>query len=76
MANLKVGDVFEQGWIGVVNPMQFEVLEIDRSRDYLRVKCICCNGYSHEEEWKGRGDGLAFTENCINIGEYRLIDKE
>jgi hypothetical protein len=76
MANLKVGDVFEQSWIGGVNPMRFEVLEIDRSRDYLRVKCIGCNGYSHEEEWEGHGDGLTFTENCINMGEYRLIDKE
>lgn len=74
MAKLKVGDVFQQSWAGVTNPIRFEVLELDRSRDYLRVNCVGSNGYSHEEEWQGANDGLEFTENCIDIGEYEIID--
>lgn len=75
MAVLRVGSVFQQSWAGVVNPMRFEVLELDRSRDNLRVNCFGSNGFSHEEEWQGAMDGLKFTENCIDIGEYEIIEE-
>jgi hypothetical protein len=74
MAKLKVGSLFQQAWPGVVNPMRFKVLEIDEKRDYLRVECIGTNGYTHDEEWQGPGDGLTFTEHCIDIGEYEMVN--
>ena len=70
---LKVGDLFKQAWSGCTNPMHFQVLEVDRERDYLRVNCISTEGYSHEEEWQGKGDGLEFTENAILMGEYKML---
>jgi hypothetical protein len=76
MAKLKVGSLFQQAWPGVVNPLRFKVLEIDEKRDYLKVECIGTNGYTHEEEWEGPGDGLTFTEHCIDIGEYEIINED
>ncbi len=73
MATLQVGTVFQQAWKGCTNPIFFKVLELDRERDYLRVSCTDTKGYSHEEEWEGPGDGLAFTENVIDMGEYKII---
>ncbi len=73
MATIKEGTVFQQAWNGCRNPMAFKVLEVDRERDYLKVLCIDTNGFKHEEEWEGPGDGLEFTENCIDIGEYKII---
>ena len=70
---LKVGDCFKQAWAGCTNPMHFQVLEVDRERDYLRVNCISTEGYSHEEEWQGKGDGLEFTEDAIVMGEYEIL---
>ena len=60
----------------MVNPLRFKVLEIDEKRDYLKVECIGTNGYTHEEEWQGPGDGLTFTEHCIDIGEYEIINED
>ena len=74
MAELKVGSVFQQAWKGCNKPMLFKVLELDRDKDYLRVKCTAVEGYSHEEEWQGPGDGLEFTEMCIDMGEYKLLE--
>ena len=70
---LKVGDAFKQAWLGCTNPMRFQVLEVDRERDYLRVNCINVDGYSHEEEWQGKDDGLEFTEDAIVMGEYEIV---
>ena len=70
---LKVGDWFKQAWTGCTNPMRFQVLEVDRERDYLRVNCISVDGHSHEEEWQGKGDGLEFTEDAIVMGEYKML---
>jgi hypothetical protein len=53
--------------------MRFQVLEVDRERDYLKVNCISVEGHSHEEEWQGEGDGLEFTEDAIVMGEYEMI---
>jgi hypothetical protein len=53
--------------------MRFQVLEVDRERDYLRVNCISTEGYSHEEEWEGKDDGLEFTEDAIVMGEYEML---
>ena len=53
--------------------MRFQVLEVDRERYYLRVNCIRNEGYSHEEKWQGKSDGLKFTENAILMGEYKML---
>ena len=71
---LKKGDKFKQAWRSCKNPIVFEVLEVDRERDYLKVNCISSDGYSHEEEWQGPGDGLEFTEGVIEMGEYEMIE--
>ena len=73
MATLRKGTMFIQSYPGCSNPITFEVLEIDREKDYLKVNCTC-NGYSHEEEWQGRMDGLEFTERAIDMGDYRIIN--
>lgn len=72
MATLRKGTVFVQLY-PCSSPMIFEVLEIDRDKDYLKVNCIC-NGCSHEEEWQGRINGLEATEVAIDMGEYRIIN--
>lgn len=73
MATLQKGSVFQQAWKGCNKPILFKVLDLDRERDWLRVECKSVEGYSHEKEWEGPGDGLQFTENCIDMGEYKLI---
>lgn len=72
MTTLTKGTVFVQSYPGCTNPVIFEVLEIDRNRDYLKVRCTL-DGYSHEEEWQGESDGLGFTEMAIDMGEYTII---
>lgn len=72
MATLTKGSVFVQSYPGCINPVIFEVLEIDRDRDYLKIRCTRDN-YSHEEEWQGESDGLEFTEMAIDIGEYKIV---
>ena len=72
MATLTKGSVFVQSYPGCINPVIFEVLEIDRDRDYLKVRCTC-DDYSHEKEWQGESDGLEFTEMSIDIGEYKSV---
>ena len=49
MATLRKGIAFIQSYPRCSNPITFEVLEIDRDKDYLKVNCICDN-HSHEEE--------------------------
>jgi hypothetical protein len=41
MATLRKGTVFVQSYLGCSNPTTFEVLEIDREKDYLKVNCTC-----------------------------------
>ena len=50
--------------------MHFKVLNIDREKNMLKVKCTGIEGYSHEEEW----DDLDVTERAFGIGEYKFID--
>lgn len=69
MFTLNVGDHFQQAWPGCTKPMSFLVLDINRKKDSLKVRCTSYDGYSHEEEW----DDLTLTENAFNIGEYKLI---
>ena len=67
---LQVGDVFQQAWKGCTKPMLFTVLDINREKNTLKVKCTGIEGYSHEEEW----DDLDITENSFSIGEYKLLN--
>lgn len=66
---LQVGDHFQQAWKGCTKPMHFTVLEIDREKNSLRVKCTSIDGYSHEEDW----DDLDVTEIAFETGEYKMI---
>lgn len=66
---LQVGDCFKQAWEGCREPMIFQVLDIDRDKNSLRVKCMQPGGYNHEEEW----DDLNVTEAAFSIGEYKII---
>ncbi len=67
---LKVVDAFQQAWRGCAKPMHFKVLNIDREKNMLKVKCTDIECYSHEEEW----DDLDVTERSFGIGEYKFID--
>lgn len=40
MATLRKGTVFVQSYLGCSNPITYEVLEINREKDYLKVKTI------------------------------------
>lgn len=66
---LKIGDKFQQAWKGCSKPMLFEVLDINRDKNKIKVKCTSIEGYSHEEEW----DDLDVTESSFAIGEYKMI---
>jgi hypothetical protein len=66
---LQVGDHFQQAWKGCTKPIHFTVLEIDREKNSLRVKCTSIDGYSHEEDW----DDLDVTEIAFETGEYKMI---
>jgi hypothetical protein len=68
---LKEGDVFQQAWNGVKEPLAFRVLSIDRPNNSLRVKCIG-RGHTHEEKW----DDLDTTEMAFSIGEYKMLKTE
>lgn len=68
---LEVGDRFRQSWRGVINPMSFVVLNIDREQNSIRVMCISHDGIEHEEEW----DDLNRTESAFDIGEYKIINE-
>lgn len=67
---LQVGDCFQQAWRGCTKPMWFKVLDINREKNTLKVKCTGVEGYSHEEEW----DDLDVTETAFEIGEYKMIE--
>lgn len=66
---LQVGDHFQQAWKGCTKPIHFTVLEIDREKNSLRVKCTSIDGYSHEEDW----DDLDVTEIAFETGKYKMI---
>ena len=66
---LQVGDHFQQAWKGCTKPIHFTVLEIDREKNSLKVKCTSIDGYSHEEDW----DDLDVTEIAFETGEYKMI---
>jgi hypothetical protein len=66
---LQVGDHFQQAWKGCTKPIHFTVLEIDREKNSLKVKCTSIDGYSHEEDW----DDLDVTEIAFETGEYKKI---
>lgn len=68
---LKEGDMFQQAWQGVKEPLAFRVLSIDRPNNSLRVKCMG-RGYTHEEEW----DDLDTTEIAFSTGEYKMLEAE
>ena len=68
---LQVGDIFQQAWKGVKNPLAFRVLSIDREKNSLRVKVIG-NGTNHEEDW----DDLDVTEGAFEVGEYKMISHD
>ena len=70
MATLSVGSKFRQNF-ATSTPLQFEVLEIDRSKDWCRVKCtkVSESGSSWEEDW---GD-LHYAEAALDIGEYAWV---
>ena len=68
---LQVGDIFQQAWKGVKNPLVFRVLSIDREKNSLRVKVIG-NGTNHEEDW----DDLDVTEGAFEVGEYKMISHD
>jgi len=68
---LKEGDMFQQAWNGVKEPLAFRVLSIDRPNNSLRVKCIG-RGSTHEEEW----DDLDTTEIAFSTGEYKMLEAE
>lgn len=70
MATLSVGSKFRQNF-ATSTPLQFEVLEIDRSKDWCRVKCTKASegGSSWEENW----DDLHYAEAALDIGEYAWV---
>lgn len=66
---LEVGSRFIQAWIGCKNPITFEVLEINREKNSLKVNCINTEGYEWIEDW----DDLDTTEVSFEIGDYRML---
>ena len=66
---LKVGSRFKQAWIGCKNPITFEVLEINRKENSLKVNCINTEGNEWIENW----DDLDTTEVSFEIGDYRML---
>lgn len=66
---LEVGSKFIQAWIGCRNPISFEVLEINREENSLKVNCINTEGHKWIEDW----DDLDTTEVSFEIGDYRML---
>jgi hypothetical protein len=66
---LEVGSKFIQAWIGCKNPISFEVLEINREKNSLKVECTNTEGHKWIEDW----DDLNITEVSFLIGDYRMI---
>lgn len=66
---LEVGSKFKQAWIGCKNPISFEVLEINRDKNSLKVECTNTEGYKWIENW----NDLDTTEVSFEIGDYRML---
>lgn len=66
---LEVGSKFIQAWIGCKNPISFEVLEINREKNSLKVECTNTEGHKWIEDW----DDLDTTEVSFEIGDYRML---
>ncbi len=66
---LQVGDKFQQSYRGCTKPMSFEVLDINRDKNEIKVQCTSFEGYSHTETW----DDLDVTEMAFDIREYEII---
>lgn len=66
---LEVGSKFIQAWMGCKNPISFEVLEINREKNSLKVECTNTEGHKWIEDW----DDLNITEVSFLIGDYRMI---
>lgn len=66
---LEVGSKFIQAWIGCKNPITFEVLEINREKNSLKVECTNTEGHKWIEDW----DDLDTTEVSFEIGDYRML---
>lgn len=71
MTTLQVGDTFQQAWRGCTNPISFEVLEINREKNSLKVECTNIEGHKWIEDW----DDLDTTEISFEIGDYKMINK-
>lgn len=67
---LRRGDLFQQAWLGVREPLAFRVLSVDREKNSLTVKVIG-RGAGYEETW----DDLDVTEMAFEIGEYRMLER-
>lgn len=66
---LEVGSKFIQSWIGCKNPISFEVLEINREKNSLKVECTNTEGHKWIEDW----NDLNTTEVSFEIGDYRML---
>lgn len=66
---LEVGSKFIQAWIGCKNPISFEVLEINREKNSLKVECTNTEGHKWIEDW----NDLDTTEISFEIGDYRML---
>lgn len=66
---LEVGSKFIQAWIGCKNPISFEVLEINREKNSLKVECTNTEGHKWIEDW----NDLDTTEVSFEIGDYRMF---
>lgn len=66
---LEVGSKFIQAWIGCRNPISFEVLEINREKNSLKVECTNTEGHKWIENW----NDLDTTEVSFEIGDYRML---
>lgn len=66
---LEVGSKFIQAWIGCKNPITFEVLEINREKNSLKVECTNTEGHKWIEDW----NDLDTTEVSFEIGDYRML---
>lgn len=66
---LEVGSKFIQAWIGCRNPISFEVLEINREKNSLKVECTNTEGHKWIEDW----NDLDTTEVSFEIGDYRML---
>ena len=66
---LEVGSKFIQAWIGCRNPISFEVLEINKEKNSLKVECTNTEGHKWIEDW----NDLDTTEVSFEIGDYRML---